>query len=68
MVTASFPFAPKRGKYLHMGSDSSNWPLSANSIIAGAVATTFVSEARSKTVSSFMRRFRGTTCAQPNAW
>ena len=54
-MTRSFPYLPNSGMKDATGSVSRMRPSSTSAITAGVVATTFVSDARSKIVSSVMR-------------
>src|SRR4030042_5707797 len=59
MVISFFPFALNAGQYLATGSSSLILPASTSCNMAVVVATTFVSEARSKIVSVVITIFSG---------
>ena len=62
-----FPFALNAGQYLATGSSSLILPASTSCNIAVVVATTFVSEARSKIVSVVITTFSGLRERYPKA-
>jgi len=55
-------------RYFPSGSSSETFPCSARRRIAGVVATTLVSDATSKIVSSVMSSWRGTRLREPKAF
>ena len=67
MVMSRFPFAPNAGQYFATGSSIARRRCSTNCSTAGVVATTLVSEARSKIVSGVMARGRRPVKRLPNA-
>ena len=67
MVMRSLPFCANDGRYFATGSSSLMRPCSARSITLGAVATTLVNDARSKTVSTRMGRSSGSLLRRPYA-
>ena len=64
-VTRSFPYFAKSGMNAATGSVSRTFPSSTSIITAGVVATTFVSDATSKIVSSVIGSRAGTTARSP---
>ena len=66
-VMFSFPSFVNSGMYFRTKSSRFTWPRSTSSIIAGVQATTFVSEAASKIVSSVIGSTAGTTARLPKA-
>ncbi len=67
MVMAPLPLAAKAGQYAAAGLSRLMRPRSTSSITAVVVATTLVREARSKMVSTFMGKARGSRARFPKA-
>ena len=67
-VMRSLPRRAKAGRYSATGARSRTRPSSTSIITAVVVATTFVSEARSKIVSTVIGSLAGSTARRPNAF
>ena len=64
-MSFSLPLAENSGMCVAIGSESRSFPSSTSRMIAVAVATGFVSEARSKTVSVVIGSSAGRTARRP---